>query len=134
MPSMPAVMVASRDAGWGFALRHIPILPYVRYDKRMATKKTTLNIDEALWRHLKEESARRGKPMSYLVEVALRMLLYKPAIPRALPPLPSWDMGGALVDVSDRRAVYEILDRERNERLYGHLRGTEPSEPKDGSH
>lgn len=89
----------------------------------MAATKATFKIDETVFRRLKEESARRGKTMSYLVEAALRLMLDKPA-PRELPPLPSWDMGGALVDVSDREALYEVLNRERDERLYGHLKGT----------
>jgi uncharacterized protein DUF6364 len=97
----------------------------------MATKKTTLNIDETVMRRVKEEAARRGETMSHLVETALKSWLHKPAIPQELPPLPSWDMGGSLVDIADRRAVYEVLDSERNERLYGHLRGTPP---RDGSH
>ncbi len=27
-----------------------------------------------------------------------------------LPPLPSWDCGGSLVDISNREALYRVLD------------------------
>ncbi|MSP22916.1 MAG: hypothetical protein EXR66_07905 [Dehalococcoidia bacterium] len=102
---------------------------YYMITKKM--KKTTLNIDEAVMRRLKEEAARRGETMSSLVETAIWRLLDAPKERPELPPLPSWDMGGSLVDVSDRRAVYEVLDRERDERLYGHLTDMEPT---DGAH
>jgi hypothetical protein len=90
------------------------------------TKKTTLNIDETVMRRLKEEAARRGETMSSLVEAAICRLLDAPKAKERppLPPLPSWDLGEMLVDVSDREALYEALNAERDERLYGHLRNS----------
>ena len=85
----------------------------------MATKKTTLNIDETVMRRLKEEAARQGKTMSHLAELALRRLLDQPPTTRELPPLPSFSLGEPLVDISDREALYRVLNAERWKRLYG---------------
>jgi hypothetical protein len=73
--------------------------------------KTTLVIEEAIMRKLKAEAARRGKTISELVESALRLFLERKSGERAkLPPLPAFDSGGALVDVSDRDALYEAME------------------------
>jgi hypothetical protein len=71
--------------------------------------KTTLKLDDAVAARLKREAARQGRTMSELVEAALR-LLFRTA--RATPPLrelPSFDSGGALVDVANREALYEAM-------------------------
>ena len=73
--------------------------------------KTTLNISEPLMKQLKEEAARRGKTMSELVETALRSLLKKRVPDRELPPLPEFDSGGALVDISNRSALFDAMER-----------------------
>ena len=82
---------------------------------------TTLTIDDAILRELREEAARRGTTMSALVEAGVRRILAeRPARePDAPPPLPTWNSGGALVDVADREALYEVIDAERDVRLYG---------------
>lgn len=67
--------------------------------------KTTLNLDDALAARLKREAARRGRSMSELVEAGLRLLFRERRGPQALPELPSFDSGGALVDRSDRTAL-----------------------------
>jgi hypothetical protein len=73
--------------------------------------KTTLVIDDAIMARLKEEAARQGKTMSELVEAALRLLLSKRKDgPGRLPRLPSFDGGGAMVDVSDRDALYQAME------------------------
>lgn len=80
--------------------------------------KTTLNIPDPVMRELKEEAARRGTTMSALVEAGLRRLLIESRSERRsadeLPELPSWNSGGMLVDVSDRDALYDLLDEERD--------------------
>ena len=77
----------------------------------MATHmKTTLNISDVTWRELKREAARRGETMSDLVEAALRLFLRKPEQHKEFPPLPSFETGGSRVDVSNREALYDIMD------------------------
>ncbi len=86
-------------------------------------KKTTINIEDAVMERLKEEAARRKTTMGALVEAGIRRILGEEQTPTPmageLPPLPAYDMGEPLVDVADRDALYEVLDRERDERLYG---------------
>jgi hypothetical protein len=74
--------------------------------------KTTLNIDEQVMRAVKAEAARRGTTMSELVEAALRRMLEPEPYEPELPPLPTFDSGGELVDVSDRNALYEVFDQD----------------------
>ena len=74
--------------------------------------KTTLNIDDRVMVALKREAARQDRTMSELVEVALRRLLQgAPREVRKLRPLPRFASGGALVDVADRDALYDAMDR-----------------------
>lgn len=72
--------------------------------------KTTLNIDDTVMARLRREAARSGRTMSELVEMALRQLLSPHREAPALPPLPSFQSGGALVDVSNRDALYSAMD------------------------
>lgn len=72
--------------------------------------KTTLNISDVTWNALKREAARRQQTMSSLVEAALRSFLQEPQKSSELPPLPKFDMGDSLVDVSDRNALFDTLD------------------------
>jgi hypothetical protein len=72
--------------------------------------KTTLNIDDTVMARLRRESARTGRTMSELVETALRGLLQAKAAPATLAPLPSWNSGGAVVDVADREALYQAME------------------------
>lgn len=72
--------------------------------------KTTLNIDDTVMTTLRRESARTGRTMSELVETALRQLLQPRSETAAVLPLPSFDSGGALVDVADRDALYRAMD------------------------
>ena len=67
--------------------------------------KTTLNIDEQVMARLKREAARQGRTMSELVETALRGLFRDQRRPPKLPPLPTFNGGGELVDASDRDAL-----------------------------
>jgi hypothetical protein len=72
--------------------------------------KTTLNIDDSVMTSLKKEAARRGCSMSELVESALRLLLRASKERHPLPVLPKFKSGGALVDVSDREALYQAME------------------------
>lgn len=72
--------------------------------------KTTLNIDDSVMARLRREAARSGRTMSELVEMALRQLLQSRPDVVALPKLPSFDSGGALVDIADRDALYRRME------------------------
>jgi Bacterial antitoxin of type II TA system, VapB len=72
--------------------------------------KTTLNIDDTVMARLRRESARTGRTMSELVETALRRLLQSRRAAAPPPPLPTFDSGGALVDVADREALYAAME------------------------
>lgn len=72
--------------------------------------KVTLNIDASVMRRLKRESARTGRTMSDLVETALRNILRTRPAHQPLALLPSFDGGGALVDIADRDALYRAMD------------------------
>lgn len=72
--------------------------------------KTTLNIDDTVMAALRREAARSGRTMSELVETALRQLLRRRMDRAELAPLPTFDSGGALVDVADRDALYRVME------------------------
>ncbi len=76
--------------------------------------KTTLNIDDSVMQRLREEAARRGKTMSELVEAGLRRVLDEPEqnAGEVREPLPQWQSGGAWVDVADRDALYDRMERD----------------------
>ena len=72
--------------------------------------KTTLNIEDSVIQELKREAARRGCTMSELVETALRLLLQSRKRKVVPPPLPTFESGGALVDIADREALYHAME------------------------
>jgi hypothetical protein len=84
--------------------------------------KTTLNISDEIMRRVKEAAVRSKTTMSAYIEGALRMQLDRAEQPTELPPLPRFHSGGYLVDISDGRALRDLLDAEKDERLYGHVR------------
>lgn len=73
--------------------------------------KTTLNISDVVMLQLKQEAARQGRTMSDLVESALRALLQEPRARKALPALPTFRSGGARVNVANREALYDVMER-----------------------
>ena len=72
--------------------------------------KTTLNIDDSVMVRLKREAAKQGRTMSELMETALRLLFKSQREARDLPPLPTFDSGGQLVDIADRDALYQAME------------------------
>ena len=76
----------------------------------VASMKTTLNIDDTVMDRFRRESARTGRTMSELVEMALRQFLERRTAAPDLSPLPRFDSGGALVDVADREALYRVME------------------------
>ena len=72
--------------------------------------KTTLNIDEKVMADLKREAARQGRTMSELVESALRLSLRSQRKRQKVVALPTFQSGGALVDIADRDALYQAME------------------------
>ena len=72
--------------------------------------KTTIILDDRVASRLRREADERGTTMSRLVEDALRRFLETRPAARKLPPLPSFDGGRPLVDVSDRDALYRAME------------------------
>lgn len=74
--------------------------------------KTTLNIDDTVFARLKRESARSGRTMSALVESALRLFFRTGKVTAELPPLPTFNSGGYLVDIANRDELYRAMEEE----------------------
>ncbi len=74
--------------------------------------KTTLIIDDTVMTRLRKEAARTGSTISELVDAALRLFLSPVKETEPLPPIPTFDSGGAFIDVSSREAL-DDLKRER---------------------
>jgi hypothetical protein len=84
--------------------------------------KTTLIIPDPVFRDLKRRAAERGTTMSALATELMRRGLADRPKPVKLPPLPTFNAGPPLVDVANREALFDLLDAERDERLYGRSR------------
>ena len=79
----------------------------------------TLHIPDPLHRDLKRHAAKRGVTMSELArEMLLNGLAKRPKQTR-LSTLPSFNVGRPRVDVANREALLDLLDRERDQHLYG---------------
>ena len=74
--------------------------------------KTTLVIDDSVMARLREEAVKQGRTISELVESALRLFLEQKKEGKRLRPLPKFDGGGCLVDVSDRETLYRAMEGE----------------------
>lgn len=75
--------------------------------------KTILIIDDIVMAKVREEAARSGRTISEIVEAGLRLALAPSSTRKAkkLPPLPAYTSGGMNVDITDREALYDFLDR-----------------------
>lgn len=72
--------------------------------------KTTLIIDDGVFRRLKREAAAQGRTISSIVEAALRQFLIRRRTAAPLPALPVFNSGGARVDIADREALYHAME------------------------
>lgn len=74
--------------------------------------RTTLIIDDELFRRLKRLAAQENRTLSEITQEVLRRGLQQPGKPRrGAVKLPAFRMGRPLVDVADRDQLYEVLDR-----------------------
>ncbi|MYE53437.1 MAG: antitoxin [Gammaproteobacteria bacterium] len=74
--------------------------------------RTTLDIDGPILRELKKRQSKEGKSLGRLVSDLLAHAMQEEATPADDPP-PAWIAKpmGARVNLSDREAVYRLLDR-----------------------
>ncbi len=80
--------------------------------------KTTLVIDDGVMLQLRQEAARLDTTISALVESALRLLFQVKTVEPKLNPLPTFHGGRMLVDISDRDALYNLMDAGNDASLY----------------
>jgi Ribbon-helix-helix protein, copG family len=77
--------------------------------------RTTITIDEDLYRRLKASAARRGRTVSELIEDAVRDAL-RPRRPSGSEPTPLPTFGGSGVlpgvDLSDLRSLVDVMDED----------------------
>ena len=78
--------------------------------------RTTLNIDVAVVKRLREEAARLETTMSALVEAGARLLL-DDAPQSEERPLPTWEGGPYLVDIASRYEMHRAFDEEEERPL-----------------
>jgi hypothetical protein len=67
--------------------------------------RSQFDIDDAVIIELEREAPRLGCTTSDLAEIALRQMLRSQRKPSALPPLPTFQSGGTLVDITDHDAI-----------------------------
>jgi hypothetical protein len=74
--------------------------------------RTTLIIDDQLFRELKRRAADEGRTLSDVTQEVLRRGLEERSARRARPPkLPSFAMGSPAVDLADRDRLFDLLDQ-----------------------
>jgi len=77
--------------------------------------KTTLILDDSLYKQAKVIASERGATVSSIVEEALRLMIQvKNVKPLPTTEMPAWDLGRPLIDVDDARTVRETLDTDRD--------------------
>jgi Arc/MetJ-type ribon-helix-helix transcriptional regulator len=73
--------------------------------------RTSINLDDRLRARLKQLASQERATMSDLVNDAIRQLLRERSpLPAELPELPSFDGGGAAVDIANGDELYRLLD------------------------
>ncbi len=89
--------------------------------RKVEYMKATFDIDERVMRRLQEVATRKETTVSALVEAAIKDILGVGFPPESsLRPLPTWPMGKALVDISNREELFDKLeDWDKFRQLYG---------------
>ena len=75
---------------------------------------TTLDLDEGILKLLRLEADRRRMTVSAMLEDGIRLLLANCSVSdeerrKSLPPLPSFNSGGHLVNIDDRNELYRAM-------------------------
>lgn len=77
--------------------------------------RTTISVDDNLWKAAKRRAGRLGLTLGELVEVALRRELGRSTEPEERPEIPVFDGRCGLrpgIDATSTAALYEALDRD----------------------
>ena len=85
------------------------------FDAKMSSMRTTIRIDEALYRRAKARAAQTGRTVSEVIEDAVREAL-RPAKRSAgdVPALVTFDGGGVMpgVDLSSNAALLDAMEQD----------------------
>lgn len=74
-------------------------------------QRTTLALDERLLAQIKAKARREGRKLQDCTNEILRLGLEAEALPRRRSKsLPTFDLGKTTVDISDREALYDLMD------------------------
>ena len=84
--------------------------------------KTTLIIPDPVFRDLKRRAAERNETLSALVTEYLVRGMRDARKPKRRFRFRTFKMGPPKVNVADREALYDLLEAERDARLYGRAR------------
>ena len=84
--------------------------------------KTTLVIPDPVFRDLKRRAAERNETLSALVTEYLIQGMRDARKPKRRFRFRTFKMGPPKVNVADREALYDLLEAERDARLYGRAR------------
>ena len=84
--------------------------------------KTTLIIPDPVFRDLKRRALEREETLSTLATEYLVLGLRQSRKPKRPFRFPTFKMGPPKVNVADRDELYEVLEAERDARLYGRVR------------
>ena len=92
-----------------FSLPAFNITPSLDHDGGM--HRTTINLDEAVYRRVKELARRKGKSLARTIEDLLRAAMGTGARTRPSPP-PLHRKNGPRpgVDIADRERLYDLMD------------------------
>jgi len=100
---------STQTTGWCTSRR----LTSVCFARMIFHMRTTIVIDDALFRELKKRAADENRTLSQITQETLRRGLTRRA-PTRRPTrvkLPSFAMGKPTVDLADRNQLFDILDR-----------------------
>ena len=76
--------------------------------------RTTIRIDDELYRTVREQAARSGRTVGEIIEDAVRQALQRPAATRPPEPLPTFRGSGVMpgIDLTSNAALREAMDQD----------------------
>jgi Arc/MetJ family transcription regulator len=85
-----------------------------RPDVTMTSMRTTIRIDDELYRTVRRQAAESGRTVGEIIEDAVRRALQQPATPEPLDALPTYGGSGVMpgVDLTSNVAVRDAMDED----------------------